>query len=94
MPVGTFSDGASPFGVLDMAGNVHEWVADPYGPYQSGAQTNPSGAAPSQPVKNDGNKKEGMPRTVVCSGVAAGKTFGMGRARFVRRSAPRRKFVL
>ena len=36
-PVGSYPDGASPYGVLDLAGNVEEWVADPYfeiaGPY-------------------------------------------------------------
>ncbi|HMD81803.1 MAG TPA: SUMF1/EgtB/PvdO family nonheme iron enzyme, partial [Anaerolineales bacterium] len=29
-PVGSFPSGASPYGVLDMAGNAWEWVADGY----------------------------------------------------------------
>ncbi|MCK6547500.1 formylglycine-generating enzyme family protein [Myxococcota bacterium] len=31
-PVGTFPEGASPFGVLDLAGNAAEWVADYFDP--------------------------------------------------------------
>ncbi|MEW2392088.1 formylglycine-generating enzyme family protein [Streptomyces venezuelae] len=32
-PVGSFPDGASPFGVLDMVGNADEWTSTLYAPY-------------------------------------------------------------
>ncbi|MBI3161189.1 MAG: SUMF1/EgtB/PvdO family nonheme iron enzyme [Chloroflexi bacterium] len=43
--VDAFADGASPFGVLDMAGNVFEWVSDWYGQsyYANSPATNPIG---------------------------------------------------
>lgn len=37
-PVGVYPHGASPFGLLDLAGNVEEFVADDYRPYP-GAET-------------------------------------------------------
>lgn len=44
-PVGSFPDGASPFGLLDMAGNMVEMIADWYDPayYQRAPTTNPTG---------------------------------------------------
>jgi formylglycine-generating enzyme required for sulfatase activity len=44
-PVGSFPDGRSPLGVLDMAGNVMEWVGDWYDRryYETSTDTNPIG---------------------------------------------------
>jgi len=45
VPVGSYTRGASPYGVLDMAGNVAEWVADYFDPnyYDISPDQNPTG---------------------------------------------------
>lgn len=47
-PVGSYPSGASWVGVLDMSGNVWEWVADWYGDYTFERRENPTG-----PVSGD-----------------------------------------
>jgi formylglycine-generating enzyme required for sulfatase activity len=45
-PVGKYPSGASPYQVLDMAGNVEEWVSDWYDPayYSESAYSDPGGS--------------------------------------------------
>jgi formylglycine-generating enzyme required for sulfatase activity len=58
-PVGTYPDDSSSFGVLDMAGNVREWVADWYAPYKGSSLP---------PVDPQGPDKPGLQQSRVLRG--------------------------
>jgi formylglycine-generating enzyme required for sulfatase activity len=55
-PVGSYPTGASPYGVLDMAGNISQWCSDWYGEkyYKNSPTKNPAG-----PATGDGRAMRG-----------------------------------
>jgi len=67
-PVGSFPDGATPLGILDLAGNASEWVADHYDAnnpdgfgYPAASQVDPKGALSGPHVVRGGDYSDGAP---------------------------------
>jgi len=69
-PVGSYPKGASPFGILDMAGNVLEWTADSFVDYSARPATNPqrSGTGGSPRVVRGGSWSHFDPARVRAAG--------------------------
>ncbi|MEO6740239.1 MAG: formylglycine-generating enzyme family protein [Chthoniobacteraceae bacterium] len=59
-PVGSFSRGASPFGIEDLSGNVFEWCLDSYEPYKGKEILNPRAQKARQRVYRGGSWKSRM----------------------------------
>ncbi len=84
LPVGSFPSGKSPYGVMDMAGNVAEWANDYYHPayYARSPDRDPRGPKRgSRRVVRGGNWRDSADkiRTVHrWSGVPSGKHGGVG----------------
>jgi formylglycine-generating enzyme required for sulfatase activity len=72
MVVGGLSDGASPYGVLGMGGNVAEWVADWYGPYTADRQENPTGPSSGEHRAVRGGSYQDGTEALRCTARASG----------------------
>jgi len=68
-PVGRFPSGASPYGVMDMAGNVLEWVADWYDSeyYMKSPERNPKGPDTGEKRVIRGGSWQGIPYYIRCA---------------------------
>jgi iron(II)-dependent oxidoreductase len=67
VPVGSYPNGASPYGALDMSGNICEWLSDWYDP----------GYYRVSPLRNPRGPKTGRTRSVRGGSWAANAVYGM-----------------
>jgi formylglycine-generating enzyme required for sulfatase activity len=79
-PVGSFVNGASWAGALDMAGNVAEWTADWFRAYQPDSQNNPKGPDEGQYRVNRGGSFLSEPFEVRGASRSAGNPSDANRA--------------
>jgi formylglycine-generating enzyme required for sulfatase activity len=95
--IGTAPSNQSPFGAFDMAGNVWEWVADPYVPTATGHRLLRGGA--NGFLKDMAYRLEGdpnIPTMIATAGIRCAADEVMGGAEYAERSmlAPLAKGVL
>ena len=86
-PVGSRPQGASPFGALDMAGNVWEWVSDLYEEHFGPSAKGTLPAAPADHLRDPRQGRDGGGRRVIRGGAWAADT--AARARFDTRTTRR-----
>jgi serine/threonine-protein kinase len=90
-PVGSYPEGASWCGALDLAGNVWEWTAERFGEYSGERQENPSGPSYGTDRTVRGDSADGtrsVSRSAARHGLAETRTYVYTGFRCVRPSAP------
>jgi formylglycine-generating enzyme required for sulfatase activity len=91
-PVGGFSAGASRFGILDMAGNVDEWVHEFFaaGYYASAPDTDPPGTGRGQRGMRVGSYQVGNEKRLITATRAGMSASTKGATTGFRRALARR----
>ncbi|MGD8814640.1 MAG: formylglycine-generating enzyme family protein [Anaerolineales bacterium] len=90
-PVGSYPEGASWCGALDMAGNVWEWVADWFGEYTNARQVNPSGPSSGSLRAVRGDSADGtrsVSRSAARHGMQADRIYAYTGFRCLQSSSP------